>query len=110
MNLYIKHKIIIFFSSLILALPIANALHFVLIDHTINLENENAKKIVHQCDDYIFHSVFDIHHPSVEIQSPQWFSFLKQYIPYYSNHYHVQVLHGINNRGPPMFAFSKALS
>lgn len=100
MKTIIKNKIIILLSSLLLALPIANALHFIVIDHTVTTDDKN-NKIIHQCDDYLFQTVFDIHHPDHLIEKPQWKTNQKTVFTYYSFHYRFNILFDINNKGPP---------
>ncbi|MBS7333706.1 MAG: hypothetical protein KIG88_08955 [Weeksellaceae bacterium] len=96
----IKQRILVFFSSIILLLPIINALHFVLIDHTVN-QDSGIIKIPHQCDDFILNQTYIIHDFTLEIEKPIWLDFYYHINVNYLKNYQSKFLFDINNKGPP---------
>lgn len=101
MKKLLRKQFLIFFSSLILALPITNALHFVIVDHSISTEAKSKKQIIHHCDDYLLYPVFSIDIPNFEIEKPQWIEERISYSILYIYHYHFNLITAINNKGPP---------
>lgn len=100
MNTKIKQNSSLFFCSLLLVLQLVNALHFVLIDHTIAKEN-GIKVINHQCDDYVLYPLFTSEFPSQEISIPQWNNYFSTEETLYHNYYASVYNSLINNKGPP---------
>lgn len=95
-----KQRILVFFSSIILLLPITNALHFVLVDHTVN-QDAGIIKVSHQCDDFILNQTYIIHDFTLEIEQPIWLDFYYHFNVNYLKNYQSKFLVDINNKGPP---------
>jgi len=105
MKSFIKQKLILFFSSIILMLPISNALHFVLIDHSTSTE-ASSTKITHQCDDFVLNQMYTFSDFNLEIVLPIWFDSHFNTNVYYAINYHFNFSIEINNKGPPVYSFS----
>lgn len=86
-------------------LPISNALHFVLIDHSTNQEN-GIIKAPHQCDDFILNQTYTIHDFTLEIEKPIWLNFHYHFNVNYLKNYQSKFLVDIFNKGPPAGYYS----
>ena len=60
----------LFFSIILFSIPIFNQLHFSLIDHSPEVSNQKKEIIHHQCNHFIFYTIFiDTHDdPKVEVK------------------------------------------
>lgn len=104
MKQQIKQRLIVFFSSILLMLPISNTLHFVLIDHSIT-QDFGIENVPHQCDDFILYQTYVINEFNTEIKAPIWLDFnYKSNINYYQ-FFQSKFIVDINNKGPPSLNF-----
>lgn len=97
----LKRITTLFFSGLLLLIPIVNELHFVLIEHDNTFASQQNKVIHHQCSDFFYHAVYLDKLPE-EMVVPQWIDF-ENYLPIYSQQ--KDLIEGafvlLNNKGPP---------
>ena len=99
MSFFHKKHIILLFCSLVLALPIVNGLHFVLVDHSIN--ETNKAKFTHHCDDFVQHEVYIYDDNLFEIESPNWIDQNFEIDVFYIFNYQFHLSLELNNKGPP---------
>ena len=86
-------------------LPISNALHFVLIDHTAK-QDKGIIKAPHQCDDFILNQTYTIHDFSLNIEKPIWLNFYYHFNVNYLKNYQSTFIVDIFNKGPPIISYS----
>ncbi|WP_353164720.1 hypothetical protein [Empedobacter brevis] len=65
----------LFFSIILFSIPIFNQLHFSLIDHSQEFSNQKKEMIHHQCQHFIFYTIFlDTHdEPKIEVETNEEF-------------------------------------
>ena len=97
-----KKYIILLFNSLLLALPIVNGLHFLLVDHS-NTNDFSKNKVTHHCDDFVQHHIYVFGFESTEIQAPNWTNTNFPIQVVYQINYHFDFIIELNNKGPPSF-------
>lgn len=101
MNDHYKKYIIRFLCSILLLLPISNALHFVVVDHNPQTFTKKHKNFPHNCDDYIYSPTFISFSHSNEIEEPVWIVQNNPFEIFYFFHLADQSSLTINNKGPP---------
>lgn len=101
MNQYLRKRIIIFYSSILLMLPVLNGLHFILIDHDFSKSETSKKYSNHKCDDFTLYQVYNLNHSNFDYSNPievrkfVYFNYL------YQNNYVLELNVRIKNKGPP---------
>lgn len=101
-----KRSIILFFSTLILSLPIVNELHFLLVDHEVVSDTKTTKVIHHQCSDFCFYTVYIANRAS-KIQIIYWIEGQPSKLFYgLANFYGHHEIFDLKNKGPPMLTIT----
>ncbi|MGV0924799.1 hypothetical protein [Empedobacter tilapiae] len=101
------HPIIgLFFSIILFSIPIFNQLHFSLIDHSQEISTQKKEVIHHQCQHFIYYTIFlDTHDdPKIKLETNEEFhkeisSKQLEKISFSTIEYHL-------TRGPPLLIFS----
>lgn len=101
MKFSIKHNLMAFFSSTILLLQFTNALHFVLIDHSVNTEWNTQKHISHSCHQYVLVQNYITTDPNLTFELPIWIIEHSNPLVYYNNAYQFVWYIESLNKGPP---------
>lgn len=100
-NQAIKSKIILFYSSIILLLPVVNGLHFILIDHSNPKEIIAKKHINHPCDHYVLYQIYYSDFPEFEINNNLVVFDKLSINEFYQNNYELNISINHQNKGPP---------
>ena len=82
-------------------LPIANGLHFMLVDHPIYKEQTNKNFISHQCDKFTIYPTYHYTFTDFDLQTPIPSKKHLVVYPKYQNHYQFNIKVSLKNKGPP---------
>lgn len=90
-----------FFGLILIAIPIFNLLHFILVDHQETIDLKKKEVIHHQCNHYTFHSIFIDTHDEPIIVIVEEYYYNKENNSYLKNNEKSSTINYCFTRGPP---------